>query len=479
MRSLEDTTPQLFGHPRGLAYLAFTEAWERFSFQGMQALLVLYMVDRLLQPGHIEHIAGFGAFRSIVEGLYGPLATQPLSSVIYGLYTSLIFLAPVFGGVLADRLFRQHRLVMLGAILMACGHFAMAFEAPFLIALLLLIVGCGCLKGNIATQLGSLYADVDRRRTEAFQIFSICTNIGVIVAPLVCGTLGELYGWHYGFGAAGIGMLIGLCIYVAGQKHLPPDRMRALRSCTRRRDACTRSNALPGSVERDGPTPPYDRRLLLVLALVFVLVSCFLVTGGQLGNVYNLWLKANVNRHIFGNTVIPITWFQSITSIGTVTVTPLILQLWQRQAKRAREPALLSKMGVGLAAASLALLWLAAVSYLSATTGPVYWLWLLPVHLLLSVGYIFVYPVGLALFSRVARPSERATFMGIFFVTSFVASNVIGWGGRFYQTMSPPSFWLMQAYVGAGGVLLILLLGRPLGRVLEATEHPGSKIGGS
>ena len=151
--------------------------------------------------------------------------------------------------------------------------------------------------------------------------------------------------------------------------------------------------------------------MLLVLALVFVLVSCFLVTGGQLGNVYNLWLKANVNRHIFGNTVIPITWFQSITSIGTVTVTPLILQLWQRQAKRAREPALLSKMGMGLAAASLALLWLAAVSYLSATTGPVYWLWLLPVHLLLSVGYIFVYPVGLALFSRVAV--ERTMAVGL------------------------------------------------------------------
>ena len=221
-----DTGRSLFGHPRGLAFLAFTEAWERFSFSGMQTLLVLYMVGQLLQPGHIEHVAGFSGFQHQLEHVYGPLSAQPLSSVIFGLYTGFIFLMPVFGGMLGDRVFGQHRMVMAGAVLMAAGQFLMMFDSPFLLALLLLILGCGCLKGNISTQVGGLYADGDRRRTDAFQIFSIGINTGVILAPLICGTLGEIYGWRYGFAAAGVGMLIGLVIYIAGQRDLPPDRLR-------------------------------------------------------------------------------------------------------------------------------------------------------------------------------------------------------------------------------------------------------------
>jgi POT family proton-dependent oligopeptide transporter len=452
---------QLFGHPRGLAYLAFTEAWERFSFQGMQALLVLYMVDQLLQPGHIEHVLGFAGFRAVVESVYGTMAAQPLSSIIFGLYTSLVFLVPVIGGVLGDRYIGQHRMVIAGALLMAGGHFAMAFDASFLIALLLLIIGCGCLKGNITTQVGSLYADDDRRRTDAFQIFSICTNVGVIVAPLVCGTLGEVYGWHYGFGAAGIGMLISLVIYISGRKYLPPDRRTQARG----------AGAQPVATAAVLPTDP---RLLWVLALVFLLVVCFLVTGGQLGNVYNLWLKASVDRHVAGNVSVPITWFQSITSIGTVTLTPVIMQWWHRQAKRATEPELLSKMGIGLAIAASALAWLALLTYVQQRGVAVYWLWLLPVHLLLSVGYIYVYPVGLALFSRTASPGARAMFIGVFFITSFVASNLVGVIGRFYQGMSPVSFWLMQAAVGAGGALLVLLFGRSLGRVIRVSAGAGT-----
>jgi POT family proton-dependent oligopeptide transporter len=463
MRANSPTTaaPQLFGHPRGLAYLAFTEAWERFSFQGMQALLVLYMVDQLLQPGHIEQVLGFGAFRGVIESVYGTMAAQPLSSIIFGLYTSLVFLVPVIGGVLGDRCFGQHRMVVAGAVLMACGHFAMVFDASFLVALLLLIIGCGCLKGNITTQVGSLYADDDRRRTDAFQIFSICTNVGIIAAPLVCGTLGEVYGWHYGFGAAGIGMLVGLAIYIAGRRYLPPDRR-------------TPTLATGATAAGTAEVLPRDPRLLLVLALVFLLVVCFLVTGGQLGNVYNLWLKSAVDRQVVGNVSIPITWFQSITSIGTVTLTPLIMQLWQRQARRATEPELLSKMGIGLASAACALAWLAMLTYLQQRGGSVYWLWLLPVHLLLSIGYIYVYPVGLALFSRTASPDARAMFIGVFFITSFVASNLVGFIGRYYQSMSPVWFWLLQAAVGAGGALLVVLFGRSLGRVIRVNADAGT-----
>src|ERR1700733_499856 len=213
------------GHPRGLGYLAFAEAWERFSYYGMQTLLVLYMVRPLLLPGHIEHIAGFNGFRAAIERAYGaPLSTVALASAIFGLYTGLVYLTPIAGGVIADRWLGRTRTVTIGALLMAAGHFMMAFEVSFLIALLCLLTGVGCFKGNIASQVGSLYAPGDLRRADAFQIYFLFINGAVIAAPLVAGTLGELYGWHYRCGAAGIGMLISLAVSLSGRKWLAPQQ---------------------------------------------------------------------------------------------------------------------------------------------------------------------------------------------------------------------------------------------------------------
>src|SRR6202048_4540050 len=211
------------GHPRGLGYIAFAEAWERFSYYGMQALLVLYMVNRLLHPGHIEHIAGFGPFRHLIESFRGPLSVQALASMIFGLYTGLVYLTPIVGGLIADRWLGRTLTITIGALLMAAGHFLMAFDVTFLAALTCLLTGVGCFKGNLASQVGALYATGDNRRADAFQIYYIFINAGVIAAPLIAGTLGEIYGWHYGFGAAGVGMLIGLTIYLSGRKWLPPD----------------------------------------------------------------------------------------------------------------------------------------------------------------------------------------------------------------------------------------------------------------
>lgn len=445
-RGIAEGDRTFFGHPRGLAYLAFTEAWERFSFTGMQALLVLYMVDQLLRPGHIEHVAGFSGFRQVLESIYGPMAPQPLSSVIYGLYTSFIFLMPVFGGILGDRVFGQHRMVIAGAVLMAAGQFLMVAESCFLPALLLLIFGCGCLKGNISTQVGSLYADGDRRRTDAFQLFSIGINAGVILAPLVCGTLGELYGWSYGFAAAGIGMLIGLVIYCAGRRHLPPD--------TRGRSGASRMAA----------ASPVRLRLVAVLVAIFALTVCFLVTAGQLGNVYSLWLQRDIDRRVTGGVSIPVTWFQSATPIVSSFATPLFIERWRRQSLRGTEPSLLAKMGTGLVLSALALLWLAGLAFAVQRIHAVSWLWLIPVHGLIGVGYLFVYPVALALFAQVAPAQSRAMFIGIFFLTSFVAGNLVGLIGSMYQPDSSTTFWLMNAGIGAGGSVLVLLLARPLGR---------------
>src|SRR5579863_6121769 len=172
------------GHPVGLGYLAFTEGWERFSYYGMQTLLVLYMTRQLLLPGHVEHIAGFTGFRAAVEALYGhPLSTLALASAIFGLYTGLVYLAPIGGGWLADRWLGRTRTVTIGALLMSAGHFFMAFDVSFLLALACLLIGTGCFKGNLASQVGALYAPEDLRRADAYQIYYLFISGAVIVAP--------------------------------------------------------------------------------------------------------------------------------------------------------------------------------------------------------------------------------------------------------------------------------------------------------
>src|SRR5437016_12870570 len=204
----------LFGHPRGLTFLFATEMWERFSYYGMRALLVLYMVRLLLLPGHVENVIGLSALKYLLESIFGPLGVQPFASQVYGLYTGLVYLTPVFGGMLADRVLGQHRTILLGAAMMALGHFMMAFEPLFLLALTMLILGNGAFKPNMSAQVGGLYTPGDQRRDRAYSIFYVGINLGAFLAPLVCGTLGEEVGWHYGFGAAGVGMIIGLITYL-------------------------------------------------------------------------------------------------------------------------------------------------------------------------------------------------------------------------------------------------------------------------
>src|SRR5438270_5764118 len=208
------------GHPKGLGFLGFTEACERFSYYSMQTLLTLYMVNYLLLPGHIGKVTGLAWLRG---WHYPGLAGQPLSSAIFGDYTSLVYLTPILGGIIADRLTGRKVALVAGAIVMAIGHFLMAIEGAFLFALLSLIIGVGLFKGNIATQVGELYKPNDLRRAMAFQIFYIFINVSVIAAPLISGTLGQKVGWHYGFGCAGVVMVLGLFIYLSGQKSLPPD----------------------------------------------------------------------------------------------------------------------------------------------------------------------------------------------------------------------------------------------------------------
>jgi POT family proton-dependent oligopeptide transporter len=294
--SAHDTSLSFFGHPKGLFYLAFTEAWERFSYYGMTALLILYMVNQALLPGHVENIVGFAGFRSALESIMGPLSPLAIASQLFGLYTGFVYFTPVLGGIIADRWIGQRNAVVIGALSMSAGHIAMAFDQSFLIALLLLIIGSGFLKGNISAQVGALYPPNDEsRRTRGFAIFSIAINFGAVSGPLLCGFLAQAYGWHYGFGVAAIFMFAGLLTYLSGYRHLPAKVER------RKKTSAQLTTA--------------DRRIIGVLIVVMLLTVFQSVSYYQVANVFQVWVQQHVDLSI-GSLSIPVAWYQSIDAVN-------------------------------------------------------------------------------------------------------------------------------------------------------------------
>ena len=438
---------RFFGHPRGLAFIVFTGAWERFSFYGMQALLMLYMVKHLLQPGSIEKVSGLGALRSLLEAMTGPLSTQAFASLTFGIYVAMVYVLPIFGGLAGDRVLGQRRAVILGAVAMALGHFLMAFETAYLYALLALIVGSGLLKGNLVAQVGQLYGKGDARRSAGFSMYAVSINIGAVIGPLVCGTLGEKVGWHYGFTAAGIGMLIGLAIYLAGSREMPADQL------TQRERIRLQ---------------PEDWRPIKALFVMFLIHTLYWIAQTQVWNTYPLWIESRVSRHVLGWEV-PVTWFQSLDSFTVLALAPIVIWLWRRQAQRGVEPGDLGKIAIGCAFFGTACLALFMGERL-AGTGQVALLWPVLFHLVCALGYLFVFPVALALFSRTAPPSVNGMMAGVCYLSLGVGSVISGWLGRFYEMMTPGNFWLMHGIIVGTGTVLLLLLRGPLGRALESSN---------
>ena len=437
------------GHPKGLAYLAFTEAWERFSYYGMGALLVLYMVNQLLLPGHVEHVAGFATFRSVIQSTFGPLSTQALASQIFGLYSGFVYFTPVLGGWIADRWIGQRSAVVLGAMSMSGGHLAMAFDRSFLLALLLLVVGSGLLKGNISAQVGGLYRpDEESRRTRGFAIFSTGINFGAVVGPLLCGYLGERYGWHVGFGTAAIFMLAGLATYLTGYRYLPRKVERKILA--------------------SAPMTATDWRIVGALVAVMAIAVFQSVGYYQLSNVLPVWLQQHGDLNAGGFTI-PIPWYQSIDPLFSIVCVPILIGLWRWQARHGGEPSELGKIGQGAwLCAGANLILVAAIAV--AGSGKVLWLWPFLYCALQGIAFLYYWPTLLALVSRAAPPKINATMMGICFLVLFVANNLIGWIGTFYEQMTPLAFWAMHAGIAAGGGLLVVIFGSSLRRILEPHE---------
>lgn len=454
LNSAQDAT-EILGHPRGLTYLFATEMWERFSYYGMSSLLVLYMVNHLLDPARVDSVLGYRMVNGILEFLFGPLDIQPRASQLYGLYTGLVYLTPVVGGLMADRLLGQRRTVLLGAVLMAIGHFMMTVESLFLFALFALILGNGAFKPNITTQIGGLYSPEDRRRDRAYSIFYVGINLGAFLAPLVCGTLGEKAGWHYGFAAAGVGMLISIAIYLCGARYLPPDAVSRAR---------TRRSKTPQRLDHA------QWRAVSALMIVAALQMFFWAAYEQQGNTIVLWISDFTDRSIsLGSwrTEIPTTWFLSFNPFMIFVFTPFIIALWARQSRRRTEPSAVSKMAIGCLTLAVAYLILAIAAAGVSPAGRTGWFWLIGYFAALTIGELYVSPIGLALVARVAPVPVLSMMMGLWLATSFGGNILAGWLGGFWNSMSKVDFFSMIAAVAAVTGIAIWTCNRPLAAILE------------
>ncbi len=401
-----------FGQPRGLTILFLTEMWEQFSYYGMRALLVYYMTKQLL-------------------------IGQEKSSLIYGTYTSMAFFTPVIGGLISDRWLGKRRAVIIGGSIMAAGHFMMTFEPLFYVALATIAIGNGLFLPSLPSQINDLYRPDDPRRSWAYNVYYVGINIGGFLAPLICGTLGEFYGWHWGFGAAGVGMLTGLVIYIRGGKYLPEQKLVEWR----------RDQAVP---IRDG------RSTALLLLAIGLAVTIFRGAYEQVGNTVALFADQGIDRTTAVMTI-PMTWFQSLNPLLVFLMTPALLAYWRRRAGAGRESSSMQKMAVGALVVAAAYL-LLAVAASMAGDAQTSWLWLVAFFVLFTLGELFILPTGLGLFARLAPPSLGATTVAAWFFAIFTGSMSAGLVGTLWSRTTHAQFFVILAVIAAVAAALLRAL---------------------
>ncbi|GAA3911825.1 peptide MFS transporter [Luteimonas lutimaris] len=407
-----------FGQPRGLTILFLTQMWELFSYYGMRTLLVYYMTKQLL-------------------------FAQDKASFIYGTYTAMAYLTPILGGAIADRWLGKRNAVVIGGSIMAIGHFVMAFEPMFYVALATIALGNGLFLPSLPSQINDLYAADDPRRGRAYNVYYVGLNVGGLLAPLVCGTLGELYGWHYGFGAAGVGMFLGLVIYLAGRRYLPPEPQRFVQPV-----------ATPRDVRRG------HHKVWWLLLGVGIAATIFRGAYEQIGNTLPLWIDTGVDRAWLGFTI-PMTWFQSLNPLLVISMTPLLLMAWRRRADAGRESSPATRMAIGALVVAAAYVLLATVTALAGGTR-VDWLWVVAFFVILTLGELYILPTGLGLFAKLAPPRLGATTVASWFLAIFSGSLLAGLVGTLWSKASHPAFFLLLAGLATVAAALLWRLDRPI-----------------
>jgi POT family proton-dependent oligopeptide transporter len=472
------------GHPKGLGFLGFTEACERFSYYSMQTLLVLYMVNYLLVPGRMDGVLGLNWLRGVH---YQGLEAQPLASAIFGDYTSVVYLTPILGGLIADKLTGRRIALIVGALTMALGHFLMAIEGAFLFALMALIIGVGLFKGNIATQVGELYGENDLRRAMAFQIFYIFINVSVIAAPLVSGTLGQKVGWHYGFGCAGVVMVFGLFIYLSGRRSMPPDLDVAAWP-----DGQLVTRAVIGAVGIGLFTLAWllvsgilfsswtsgvisvaallsglfylltrglgrdDKTRVFALCTLIPVLAISLLTNQEIFNAYLVWGDQQFNLTFMG-TELPSSWLIALDAILSFSMLVAVAAFWIFWGRKRREPDEITKMIIGSVFTVLGGLCLFMAALTQPEGGKISLFWPVLFHLFNSIGFAHVLPISLALFSKIAPKKVGGTVIGLYYLAFFAANKVVGYVGGLYSSLPTTTFWLIHVASAAIGLVAFIL----------------------
>jgi proton-dependent oligopeptide transporter, POT family len=487
-----------FGHPRGLATLFFTEMWERFSYYGMRALLILFMTAAVAEGG-----LGFDAQRA---------------GAIYGLYTAFVYLAALPGGWVADRLIGQRRSVLYGGIVIAVGHFSMAIPAvtlalgalpPFYAGLALIVVGTGLLKPNISTMVGELYPEGGARRDAGFSIFYMGINLGAFIAPLVTGFLGETINWHLGFAAAGVGMVLGVVQYVLGDRHLGSAGLQPNVAMEPARRAGEGSRALgPGLVATlflflamlqlfgvvdlttavglaaaggvvivtlsafyfgymfvAGGLDPTERKRLAVIAVLFVFSAVFWSGFEQAGSSLNLFARDLTDR-VIGGWEMPASFLQSVNSLFIILLAPVFAWLWIWLHRRNAEPSSPMKFAFGLLSLGLGFLVMVGASARVAAGVQVSPLWLVATYLLHTIGELALSPVGLSTVTKLAPQRMVGQMMGVWFMSISLGNLMAGQVAGLFETLPLPQLFGAVAATTAGAGILLGLLSPPIRRLM-------------
>ena len=421
---------QFFGHPRGLATLFFTEMWERFSYYGMRGFLILYMTKAL----------GF---------------TDQHAGLAYGNYVSSVWLTPIIGGFIADRWLGQYRSVLIGGIIIALGHFTLAFHPlPFLYAgLTLIVLGTGLLKPNISTLVGSLYEPGDERRDAGFSIFYMGINLGAFLGPLIAGKLAQGVDWHLGFACAGVGMVFGVIQYVLGRGRLQPgiERLEAQRRA--------RLAAQTSTGTRQAPLTADDWRRISAVVVLFVFASLFWGAYEQAGSTLNLFADRYVHLEFLGITLYA-SWFVSIQAAFVILLSPIFAWLWVKLGPR--QPSSPAKFALALFFVGLAFVLLLPAGSLAQSGVKVSPLWLVGAYFIQELGELCLSPVGLSLVTKLAPVRFVSLVMGIFFLSNAAGNWLAGWSARFISTVPLITLFGVTAAVTVGAGVVLFLLLRPV-----------------
>ena len=418
------------GHPAGLTTLFLTEMWERFSYYGMRALLVLYMVAPATGGG-----LGFDVSK----------ATR-----IYGIYTGAVYFTNVFGGLLADNLLGARLAVLLGGIIIACGHFSMALQAlpSFYVGLLLIVIGTGLLKPNISVMVGKLYREGDPRRDSGFSIFYMGINLGAMIAPLICGYIGQRISWHLGFAMAGVGMTLGLIQFVVHRKRLAHLGGRPIKKVSALANDKTASSK---SLTQE------EKRNLAVVVLLCFFSLFFWLAAEQAGSSFNLFAERNTRSEFLGFNF-PSSWLQSVNSIFILALAPVFSWLWLRWGRR--QPSSPVKFTFGLLFVSVGMFVIAFAS-LFIGGGRVSPLWLIAVYFIHTIGELCLSPVGLSTVTKLSPVKMVGMMMGVWFLAASLGNYFAGTAAGFYQDDSKVLFKLFGSLgltTLAATVCLFLLL---------------------